>query len=270
MNSEQFKYITEFIKQESGIHLDEGKLYLLQNRVMPLLKPLKLDNMEALVQKIKKREPRCCQMVIDAMTTNETFFFRDTEVYRYFEKLLHDRVLQNGSKKSIRIWSAACSYGQEPYTVAMIAKNNERLLKGKRIEIIASDISSEAIEKGKEGKYSDFEVSRGLPEDYKTKFITAPSGNNLYFSVAPDIKNMVSFRKFNLMDDMKKFGEFDFVFLRNVLLYFDKSTREDVLQRIRSQINSNGYLILGGVETVGNLRHLYAPIPGKRGYFQVK
>ena len=170
------------------------------------------------------------------------------------------------AKKSFRIWSAACSSGQEAYSLAMILKEEAAKLAGWKIEIIGTDISNEMLEKAKAGMYSQFEVQRGLPIQLLVKYFKK---NNEMWQIDPSIRAMVQFKEYNLLHDLKPLGQFDVVFCRNVLIYFDQPTKTRVLENISKNMPDDGFLYLGGAETVLGISDRFKPIPEQRGVYAV-
>ncbi|MEE8393411.1 MAG: protein-glutamate O-methyltransferase CheR, partial [Rhodospirillales bacterium] len=203
--------------------------------------------------------------VIEAMTTNETFFFRDTWPFDTLRDTVLPRLMANRTRtKPIRIWCAAASTGQEPYTIAMILNEDKHQRNGWRFEITATDISSESLNRAREGRYTQFEVQRGLPLPLLVKYFKKTGD---FWFIDPSIKAMVQFREFNLLDDFKPLGLFDIVFCRNVLIYFDTPTKADILARIRSRMMNDGALFLGGSETVIGITESFEIIPRLRGVY---
>jgi chemotaxis protein methyltransferase CheR len=203
--------------------------------------------------------------VTEAMTTNETFFFRDRIPFDHLrETILPALVAARSRERRIRIWCTAAASGQEPYSIAMLLKELGPQLAGFRIDILATDLSAEVIDRAKSGHYSQFEVQRGLPIQLLVKHFHK-SGD--LWEIAPELRAMVQFRTLNLLNDFSPLGSFDIVFCRNVLIYFDQATKADVLERLARQMPEDGYLILGAAETVVGLTDRYTPVPDKRGLY---
>jgi len=203
--------------------------------------------------------------IVEAMTTNESFFFRDIKPFDQFKTFVLPQLLRvRAATRSLRIWSAACSSGQEPYSLAMILTEMRAQLAGWRIEIVATDLSTEILDKAQAGLYTQFEVQRGLPIQLLVKYFKQ-SGDRWQIDEA--IRKMVQFRTFNLLDDMGPLGRFDVVFCRNVLIYFDQPTKSAVLGRVARQLAPDGYLYLGGAETVLGITDRFAPVPDNRGIY---
>src|SRR5262245_25066562 len=203
--------------------------------------------------------------VVEAMTTNETFFFRDKLPFDHFRDTIIPALIgARAREKRIRIWCTAASSGQEPYSLAMVIKGMGATIAGYRIEIVATDLSSEVLEKAKAGIYSQFEVQRGLPVQLLVKFFDQVDET---WQLAPELRSMVQFRPLNLLNDFSVLGSFDAVFCRNVLIYFDQETKVAVLNRIARQMPGDGFLVLGAAETVIGLTEAFKPLADKRGLY---
>jgi chemotaxis protein methyltransferase CheR len=204
--------------------------------------------------------------VVEAMTTNETFFFRDKIPFDHFRQSIMPEILKaRAARKSVRIWCAAGSTGQEPYSLAMCLKEMESQLAGWRVEIIATDLSQEVLEKSKTGLYSQFEVQRGLPIQLLVKYFKQ---NGEFWQINPDIRAMVQHRALNLLHDFSQLGTFDVIFCRNVLIYFDQDTKVSIFSRLCKIMEPDGFLVLGAAETVVGLTDAFKPYPDKRGLYQ--
>ena len=201
------------------------------------------------------------------MTTNESFFFRDIKPFDQFRDIVLPHLLETREdKKFFRIWSAACSSGQEPYSLAMIMRELGDKLSGWRYEIMATDLSTEMLEKAKSGIYSQFEVQRGLPIQLLMKYFTQDGDK---WRIDPSLGTDITYREFNLLGSPTGLGQFDVVFCRNVLIYFDQDTKGEVLDRISSQMSDDGALYLGGAETVLGVSDKFKPVPGQRGLYSL-
>ena len=205
--------------------------------------------------------------VVDAMTTNESFFFRDNRPFDQFRDVALPRLLEtNAARRQIRIWSAACSNGQEPYSLAMILKEAAAKLSGWKIDIIATDLSREVLARAKSGLYSQFEVQRGLPITFLVKYFKQ-EGEKWQIDAA--IRSMVQFKEFNLLQAPRGFGTFDAVFCRNVLIYFDPEMKSNILGNIADVLAHHGVFYLGGAETVIGVSDRFAPMPNNRGVYEL-
>lgn len=261
-----YDYLRTLLKQRSGLALSDEKRYLVESRLMPLARKHGLASLADMVQKLKAPGSENLTIeVVEAMTTNESFFFRDKTPFENFrEVMLPALVAARAQQKRIRIWCAAASAGQEPYSLAMTLKELARETAGYRIEILATDISTEILEKAKAGIYSQFEVQRGLPIQNLVKYFSKVGE---MWQIKPEIRAMVQFRPLNLLRDFANLGMFDVVYCRNVLIYFDQQTKADVLARIAAVTAADGYLSLGAAETVIGLTNLFKGVPDRRGLY---
>jgi chemotaxis protein methyltransferase CheR len=266
MNSQDFQLFGDIVRERSGLVLTEEKVYLLESRLVPLARRRGLNSMEDLAEEVRRhRDERLLNEITEAMTTNETFFFRDNKPFDTFRDLVLPQLLQTRSaKKTLRIWNAACSTGQEPYSLAMLLKEQAANLAGWRVEIIATDISNEVLEKAKAGLYSQFEVQRGLPIQLLVKYFQQMGE---MWQIDSSIRAMVKFQPKNLLEDLSGLGQFDVVFCRNVLIYFDQKTKSQVLDQVHKIIASDGALFLGGAETVLGICDDFKPVDGQRGVY---
>jgi len=268
MNVNDFEYIAQLLYQRSGLVITQEKAYLLESRLNPVARKWDLDGIDALIGALRsKKDEKLMVDVTEAMTTNESFFFRDNRPFDQFKDIVLPHMLEaRAARKQIRIWSAACSSGQEPYTLAMILKEEAARLAGWKIEIVATDLSSEILSKAKEGLYSQFEVQRGLPITLLMKYF-AQEGEK--WRISDDIRRMVTYKSFNLLDSPASLGNFDVVFCRNVLIYFDQQTKGQVLSRVAQIMPADGYLYLGGAETVLGISDSFEVVPGQRGVYRL-
>jgi len=262
----EFDFLRRLLKERSGLVLSQDKQYLVESRLMPVVRRAGVDSLSTLIHNLKRldAEPLIVD-VVEAMMTNETFFFRDRIPFDHLRDTMMPALTQaRAAQKRIRIWCAAASSGQEPYSLAMVLKDMGAKLAGWRIEILATDLSAEVLEKAKAGVYSQFEVQRGLPIQLLIKYFTQVGD---CWQLSPEIRAMVQFRPFNLLNDFGPLGTFDLVFCRNVLIYFDQDTKIAVLDRLSRQIETGGYLVLGAAETVVGLSERFKPCPDRRGLY---
>ncbi len=266
MNSQDFQLFGEIVNSRSGLVLSEEKVYLLESRLVPLARRRGLENLEALAEEVRRhKDERLLEEITEAMTTNETFFFRDTRPFDTFRDVVLPQLLKaRAAKKSLRIWTAACSTGQEPYSIAMLLKEEAAKMAGWRVEIMATDISQEVLEKAKAGLYSQFEVQRGLPIQLLMKHFQQVGE---MWQIDSSIRAMVKFQPKNLLEDLGSLGHFDVVFCRNVLIYFDQPTKGRVLTQIHNILADDGALFLGGAETVLGICDSFKPVDGQRGVY---
>ena len=266
MTPPDYEYLRKLLKDQSGLDLSADKQYLIESRLVPLSRKAGLPGIPELVQKMKAGSASLVAQVVEAMTTNETFFFRDKIPFDHFRQSIMPEILKaRTARKSVRIWCAAGSTGQEPYSLAMCLKEMESQLAGWRVEIIATDLSQEVLEKSKTGLYSQFEVQRGLPIQMLVKYFKQ---NGEFWQINPDIRAMVQHRALNLLHDFSQLGTFDVIFCRNVLIYFDQDTKINIFSRLCKITEPDGFLVLGAAETVVGLTDAFKPYPDKRGLYQ--
>jgi len=219
----EYDFLRKLLKERSGLVLSDDKQYLIESRLMPLVRRAKLGSLGELVAELRRGVESTTCDVVEAMTTNETFFFRDKIPFDHFkDSVLPELIKARANRKSLRIWCAAASTGQEPYSLAMILKDFAQMLSGWRVEVVATDLSQEVLEKCKSGIYSQFEVQRGLPIQ---KLVTHFKQIGETWQINADIRAMVQFRPLNLLNDFSSLGKFDVIFCRNVLIYFDQRPR---------------------------------------------
>jgi chemotaxis protein methyltransferase CheR len=261
-----YDYLRRLLKERSGLVLAADKQYLVESRLLPVARRAGVAGLGDLVQKLKgpQAEPLVVE-VVEAMTTNESFFFRDKIPFEHFRASIMPALLAaRAAQRRIRIWCAAASTGQEPYSLAMALKEMAGSTAGWRIEIVATDLSNEVLEKARAGIYSQFEVQRGLPIQLLVKYFSQIGDT---WQIAPDIRAMVQYRALNLLADFSHLGTFDLVFCRNVLIYFDQATKTAVLDRIARITDRSGYLVLGAAETVVGLTESFKPLSDRRGLY---
>jgi chemotaxis protein methyltransferase CheR len=261
-----YEYLRKLLKDQSGLDLSADKQYLIESRLLPLARKAGLAGISELVQKMKGGSNSYIAQVVEAMTTNETFFFRDKVPFDHFrDKIMPELLQARASRKSIRIWCAAGSTGQEPYSLAMCLKEMSAALAGWRVEILATDLSQEVLEKSKAGIYSQFEVQRGLPIQLLVKYFKQ---NGELWQINADIRAMVQQRPLNLLHDFFQLGSFDVIFCRNVLIYFDQATKSNIFERLARTIEPDGFMVLGAAETVVGLTEAFKPVGDRRGLYR--
>jgi chemotaxis protein methyltransferase CheR len=261
-----YEFLRKLLKERSGLDLSADKQYLVESRLIPLARKAGMPGISELVAKIKAGAEALTSEVVEAMTTNETFFFRDKIPFDHLrETILPALVQARASRRSLRIWCAASSTGQEPYSVAMCVKEFAAL-SGWRVEIIATDLSQEVLEKSKSGIYSQFEVQRGLPIQMLVKYFKQ---NGELWQINADIRAMVQHRQLNLLQDISHLGTFDVIFCRNVLIYFDQDTKSGVFERLARMLEADGVLLLGAAESVVGISDTFKPVPERRGLYRI-
>jgi chemotaxis protein methyltransferase CheR len=260
-----YEFLRKLLKDRSGLDLSADKQYLVESRLIPLARKAGLPGLPELVQKLKGSAEQLTSEVVEAMTTNETFFFRDKVPFDHLKQTVMPELLQaRAARRSLRIWCAASSTGQEPYSIAMCLKELGSAMTGWRVEIVATDLSQGVLEKSRAGLFSQFEVQRGLPIQLLVKHFVQTGE---LWQLNADIRSMVQFRQLNLLQDFSHLGTFDIIFCRNVLIYFDQDTKTNVFGRLAQRIESDGYLMLGAAETVVGLTEAFKPYPDRRGMY---
>lgn len=266
MKPDDYEFVCNFLKQRSGLVLSRDKAYLLENRLMPVARKRMLGSLDELITALRKGGDATLEReVTDAMMTNESFFFRDIKPFDQLKaSVLPELMERRASKRSLRIWCAAASTGQEPYSIAMMINELGPKMSGWSVDILATDISSTALARAKAGVYTQFEVQRGLPIQYLMKYFEQ-DGNQ--WRLSETIRRMVQYREFNLLSEMGGLGTFDVIFCRNVLIYFDQDNKGRILGRMANVTAPDGALFLGGAETVLGVSDAYAPVKGLTGIY---
>ncbi|TXR53232.1 CheR family methyltransferase [Reinekea thalattae] len=255
-----------YLEKHSGICLGANKQYLVTSRLRRIMADNNLEDLKSLLDKISSFQHRNLKTeVIDAMTTNETLWFRDTHPFRILEEMLLPEFYGEKSLRQLRIWSAACSTGQEPYSMSMIINDykERHRIAGMGEKIIATDISPTALDQAKQGEYPSLAIGRGLdPARLKKHFAETSDGR---FKVNPKIAAPVEFKLLNLQDNYAGMGKFDIIFCRNVLIYFTAEFKQDILTRMHAALNPGGYLMVGASEAVNGLSDLYEMVHCRPG-----
>jgi len=260
-----YDYLRKLLKDRSGLILSADKQYLVESRLTPLARKASIATLGELVSKLKASNERLTVDVVEAMTTNESFFYRDKVPFDHFKDAIMPSLIASRAKeRRIRIWCAAASTGQEPYSLAMCLKDMKDKIAGWRVDIVGTDLSTEVLEKAKAGLYSQFEVQRGLPIQMLVKHFVQTGDT---WQISPEIRAMVQYKPLNLLADFAHLGNFDVVFCRNVLIYFDQETKIGVLNRIAKMLEGDGFLVLGAAETVVGLTEAFKPMQDRRGLY---
>jgi chemotaxis protein methyltransferase CheR len=259
-----YEYLRKLLKERSGLDLSADKQYLVESRLVPLARRASLPGIAELVQKMKGGAEALTAEVVEAMTTNETFFFRDKIPFDHLKETILPALVQaRAARRSLRFWCAASSTGQEPYSIAMLLKEMPAL-SGWRTEIVATDLSQAVLEKSKAGIFSQFEVQRGLPIQMLVKYFKQ---NGDLWQLNADVRAMVQHRQLNLLQDFSHLGTFDVIFCRNVLIYFDQETKAAIFERMARMIEPDGALALGAAESVVGITDAFKPYPDRRGMY---
>ncbi|MGB6251674.1 MAG: protein-glutamate O-methyltransferase CheR [Bradyrhizobium sp.] len=263
-----YEFLRKVLKERSGLDLSADKQYLVESRLVPLARKAGLAGITELVQKIVKAgsADALTTEVVEAMTTNETFFFRDKIPFDHLKDTMLPALLQaRAARRSLRIWCAASSTGQEPYSIAMCLKGLGAAIAGWKIDIVATDLSQGVLEKSKAGIFSQFEVQRGLPIQMLVKHF-AQVGD--MWQLNADIRSMVQHRQLNLLQDFGYLGTFDVIFCRNVLIYFDQDTKAGIFERLARVVEADGFMVLGAAESVVGISDTFKPFPDRRGLYR--
>jgi chemotaxis protein methyltransferase CheR len=260
-----YEFLRKLLKERSGLDLSSDKQYLVESRLNPLARRVGLSGIEELVAKIRSGAEALTSEVVEAMTTNETFFFRDKIPFDHLRQtVLPELVQARANRRSLRIWCAASSTGQEPYSIAMCIKEFAPLA-GWRVEIVATDLSQGVLEKSRAGIFSQFEVQRGLPIQMLVKYFTQTGE---LWQLNADIRAMVQHRQLNLLQDFSHLGTFDVIFCRNVLIYFDQDTKINIFDRLARVLEPDGVLALGAAESVVGVSDAFRSCPERRGLYR--
>lgn len=268
MSGLDFDAFCQLVRTQSGLVLTADKRYLVDSRLKPIAREHGLADVDAVLAQLRARpSSELARQCVDAMATHETFFFRDGTPFNLFEKrVLPALISARQSTRALRIWCAACSSGQEPYSLAILLQEAAARLSGWRLEIVATDMSEGILGKARSGVYSSFEVKRGLSEDRLKRWFT-PEGPN--WRVSPALQQMVTFKPHNLLAGAAGLGAFDVIFCRNVLIYFDVAQKRTILQQLSRVLNRDGALFLGSAETVLGVTDAFELTPGASGLFQL-
>lgn len=271
MDQSDFNQFREFLEDACGISLGENKQYLVSNRIRRILEDNKIDNLGELVRSLRlSTNRRLREQVIDSMTTNETFWFRDTYPYDHLKNVHFPQLLSANNKTMgpVRIWSAACSSGQEPYSISIMVEEYKRQQMGilqKNVQIVATDLSTSVMEQAKSGVYDKLSVVRGLSQERLERYFESP--DNDVWRVKSFVKERVEFRVLNLMDSYAGLGKFDMVFCRNVLIYFNADLKRQILQKIRACLKPQGILYVGSSESLAGASDLFEMVKCEPGIF---
>jgi chemotaxis protein methyltransferase CheR len=256
INPESYKYLQEYVYRESGIVLEDDKHYLLQARLLPILKKEQLKTIDELCPKLRAGNPDLKQRVVEAMTTNETLFFRDPAVFDALKNtIIPELMKQRETSRRLSFWSAAASSGQEAYSLAILLLEMGLPAQGWSIQIMGTDLSGHILDRARQGRYMQIEVNRGLPAPYLVRYF---SKQGLEWQLKDNIRSMATFQRFDLRQNLTVLGTFDVIFCRNVLIYFDVPTKKKILGGLRGVLRDDGCLLLGGAEAILDLDGRYA------------
>jgi chemotaxis protein methyltransferase CheR len=259
LSSASFAYVRTVLRERSAHYLEDDKAYLVETRLLPVARRHGFHSVEDLVLRLRgRRDEKLLGELVEAMAINETSFFRDGHPFEMLrQSVLPELVQRRAEVRCLNIWSAACSSGQEVYSVAILLRHHFPALSGWNIRLIASDLSAAMLARARQGRYSELEVSRGLSPPLLNGYFQEQEEG---WQIRDDIRRMVEFRSINLRDPWPALPPLDLVLLRNVLIYFDVPTRQQILDRVRKVIQPDGYLLLGGAETTHNLNDNFNPV----------
>lgn len=259
LTPEEFTWLSDFVHKRSAIVLDAGKEYLAETRLSQVVQKEGIESIASLVRSLRKGDSRKLEgAVIEAMTTNETSFFRDLKPFEILRtEVLPALIEARRSTKRLSMWCAAASTGQEPYSVMMLLDEHFPELREWKVDYLATDLSGDVLAKAEAGIYSQFEVNRGLPAPLLVKYFTGQGGR---WQVKPELRSRIRFRPMNLIEPWPPMEPLDIVFIRNVLIYFDQPTKSAILGRIRKLLRPDGVLFLGGAESTMGLDDQYVPV----------
>jgi chemotaxis protein methyltransferase CheR len=269
MTPEDFTFLTALLHKRSGLFLTEDKKYLLEARLLPISREVGGTTITDLVALLRRgATEELLRQVTEAMTTNESMFFRDNRPFEQLKEVILPALKEKTSlSKRLRIWNAACSNGQEPYSVAMTLLEEQYKMAGYGYEILATDLDTQVLKKARDGIYSQFEVQRGMPIQLLLKYFTKLDNAN--WQLKDDVRRMVQFQQNNLLHNFSSMGKFDVIMCRNVLIYFDDAHKRDVLERLAECLQPHGYLFLGASETVLGLTDKLRTVASARGVFEL-
>jgi chemotaxis protein methyltransferase CheR len=263
-----FQYIREFVYQKAAIVLEDGKAYLVESRLQPIVRSEGFESLSAMVSQMRARPMNGLHWkVVEAMTTNETYFFRDIHPFEILRKtVLPELIKARAAERQINLWCAASSSGQEPYTIMMVLREHFPELSNWKIDFIASDISKEMLERCREGCYSRLEVNRGLPAPLLVKYFQKIGTQ---WRIHDSLRQGIEFRQINLAEAWPPMPPMDIVFMRNVLIYFDVQTKKNIMARLGKLLKPDGCLFLGGAETTFNIDDSFKRVQaGNSAYYQ--
>ncbi|NBX74736.1 MAG: methyltransferase domain-containing protein [Alphaproteobacteria bacterium] len=266
MKTEDFELLSGILKQRSGLVLTPEKAYLLESRLLPVARKYSLKGLDELAAQIRsRRDEAMLRDMTEAMTTNESSFFRDQKPFDQFKNIIMPHVAEaRAAKKQVRVWSAACSSGQEAYSLTMLWHELAAKYPGWKLEIMGTDLSAEMVERSRSGIYTQFEVQRGLPIQLLMKYFTQQGDK---WQINTQCRALCQFKEMNLLQDFGPVGVFDIIYCRNVLIYFDPPTKTRVLEAMSKVLAPDGALYLGGAETVLGLTDKFRPVDANRGLY---
>jgi chemotaxis protein methyltransferase CheR len=265
MNLAELDFMSDLVKRRIGIVLGREKDYLLVTRLAPVARQFGFLSVAQLVHEIRKGNRAAEEAAVEAMTTNETLFFRDRLPFEQLERVILPALTASRPQGAeIRIWCAACSCGQEPYSIAMLLESKPQWTSRHRFSILATDVSHQMIQKAKNGVYTQFEIQRGLSPRNRDRYFRQ---DGPVWRLDPVIQSMVQFQAYNILEDFSRFGQFDVILCRNLLIYFDEETKKSVLRRLSQRLAPDGFFMLGAAETVIGLSSDFDYHPSEKSLY---
>lgn len=269
MQPADFQYLADLLKKRSGLALGEDKAYLIESRLTPIARAQGVHDIAQLCTLLRTKPTEDLLVEItEAMTTNESSFFRDIKPYETLRSMIFPMIMSKNTSKTMRIWSAACSTGQEPYTIAMCINEDSLKMPGWTFDIIGTDLALKVVEKAKTGIYSQFEAQRGLPIQMLVKYFTSLPDTS--WQLKDNIRSMVQFKTANLLEEYGMLGKFDIIFCRNVLIYFDDATKAQITEKMARALPPHGILIIGSTESLVDPTGKFEALDGFRGAYKLK
>ena len=261
VGADQFAYLRDLLRRRTGIVIDTAKEYLVVARLMPIVRQRKIPSLDTLIDRLRKGSDASLERdVLSAMMTHETSFFRDKSPFETIRQLLPELIARRGAQQQLTFWSAACSTGQEPYSLAILLNEHFRdLLATWRVRIIATDFSEAVLTQAREGIFSDLQTARGLPPALLAKYFRPLQGK---WSISQDCRRLVEYRSLNLNAAWPMMPPCDIVLVRNVMIYFDLPTRTALVEKFRKVLRPDGALFLGGAETLIGMDTNYERLSG--------
>jgi chemotaxis protein methyltransferase CheR len=261
-----FDYLSKLVREQSAIVLEPGKEYLVESRLIPLARKEGFDSLGSLVASLRASKFNGIhRKVVEAMTTNETTFFRDLQPFEVLKQIVLPALIEKRSaERRLNIWSAASSSGQEPYSLAMLLREHFPALASWDIGILATDISREMLDRTREGRYNQLEVNRGLPAPLLIKYFQK---QGLEWQISEELRRMIEVRELNLAAEWGRIPPIDIVLMRNVLIYFDTEMKKVILRKLRQVLSPGGYLFLGAAETTMNINDSFTRIPFEKTFY---
>ena len=269
MTDQEFDYIRRFLLERSAIVLEDGKQYLVESRLAPILRERKLNSIGELIAQLRVQpENGLPRQIVDAMVTTESSFFRDNQPFEALRKVVIPELMERRrAERRLQIWCAASAHGQEPYSLALLLREHFAELQGWSVKLLASDISEEVLGRAREGRYNQVEVNRGLPAALLVKYFDQ---QGTHWQLKPTIRSMVDFQQLNLARAWPALPRMDLILIRNVMIYFDVPTKKTILGKAAHLLRPDGYLLLGGAETTFNLDNSFHRVEAlKAGFYQL-